>query len=44
MLLTTQLPALPEYIQHRIDLFDQIKSKYDAEIAGMWLNETPRAR
>lgn len=30
-----QLPELPEYIQHRIDLFDQIKAKYDAEVAGM---------
>ncbi|CAH0048005.1 unnamed protein product [Clonostachys solani] len=29
-----ELPELPEYIQHRLDLFDKIKAKYDAEIAA----------
>jgi threonyl-tRNA synthetase len=29
-----QLPALPEFIQHRLDVFDRIKARQDAEIAG----------
>ncbi|CAM1507241.1 Fc.00g068820.m01.CDS01 [Cosmosporella sp. VM-42] len=29
-----ELPTLPEFIQHRLDLFDQIKARQDAEIAA----------
>lgn len=29
-----QLPEKPEFIQHRLDIFDKIKAKRDAEIAG----------
>lgn len=24
----------PEYLQHRVDMFDKIKAEYDAEIAS----------
>ncbi|KAL6869026.1 threonyl-tRNA synthetase [Amphichorda felina] len=29
-----ELPTLPEFIQHRLDLFDKIKARNDAEIAA----------
>jgi threonyl-tRNA synthetase len=29
-----ELPALPEFIQHRLDVFDKIKARQDAEIAA----------
>ncbi|ODA76550.1 hypothetical protein RJ55_07820 [Drechmeria coniospora] len=29
-----ELPSLPEFIQHRLDLFDKIKARQDAEIAA----------
>lgn len=35
-----QLPALPEFIQHRIAIFDKIKARRDAEIAGASLQQT----
>lgn len=31
----SQLPSLPEFIKHRIDIFDKIKARTDAELAGM---------
>ncbi|KAF5963040.1 threonyl-tRNA synthetase, partial [Fusarium coicis] len=31
--LTSGLPETPEFIQHRLDLFDKIKARQDAEIA-----------
>lgn len=31
---SSQLPALPQFIQHRIDIFDKIKARRAAEIAG----------
>ncbi|KAG9507093.1 threonyl-tRNA synthetase [Fusarium musae] len=32
--LTSGLPETPEFIQHRLDLFDKIKARQDAEIAA----------
>lgn len=29
-----ELPDTPEYVQHRLDIFDKIKAKYVEEVAG----------
>ncbi|KAK2589717.1 threonyl-tRNA synthetase [Conoideocrella luteorostrata] len=29
-----ELPELPEYIQHRLDIFDKVKARQDAELAA----------
>ena len=36
IMLIMKLNPPPEYIAHRIQIFDQLKSKYDEEIASMF--------
>jgi hypothetical protein len=38
---TYQLPDTPEFIQHRLDVFDRIKARRDEEIAGACAVVTP---
>jgi hypothetical protein len=35
LLILLQMTPPPEYIQHRIDLFERLKAEYDAEVARM---------
>lgn len=36
-----QLPTIPEFVQHRIAIFDKIKAKREAEVAGSLLRGNP---
>lgn len=37
-IVSLQLPNLPEFIQHRLDIFDKIKARQNEEIAGTLLS------